>query len=232
MDWQVRAGAHHLLVELEAEAGIPGAVDGRAYARLLSNVLWQQRLRTLQGTRTALEIEQLTRTSAISARAAREDPLTGLGNRRALDEVLAELLQRPDGEAQEHCLILLDIDGFKTVNDTYGHPVGDEVLRGVAAALRSATRSDDLLVRLGGDEFVVLAANATLAQGEERAARIRRAMQGTDWDAVAPGLQVHASIGVGATEGVTPLTALLGIADAFMYADKRRAGVRVAAVGR
>jgi diguanylate cyclase (GGDEF)-like protein len=228
IDWQVRASAHHLLVELEAEAGTPGAMDGRAYAQLLSNVLWQQRLRTLQGTRTALEIEHLKRTSEIATRAAREDPLTGLGNRRALDEALVLLLQRPSGEAQQHCLMLLDIDGFKSVNDTHGHPIGDQVLCGVAAAMRGATRSDDLLVRLGGDEFVVLAADTTLAQGEERAARIHRAVERTDWDSVTPGLRVHTSIGVGATDGTTPVTALFDVADALMYADKRRKRLRVA----
>jgi diguanylate cyclase (GGDEF)-like protein len=227
----VGAGAHHLLVELEAEAGIPGADDGRTYARLLSNVLWQQRLRTLQGTRTALEMEQLKRTTEIATKAAREDPLTGLGNRRALDEALAELLQRPGGEAQEHCLLLLDIDQFKAVNDTYGHLVGDEVLRRIATALRSATRSADLLVRLGGDEFVVLAADASRNQGDERASRIRTAVEATDWGALAPGLCVHTSIGVGATDGATPVTALLPLADKFMYADTRRARPRVAETG-
>jgi diguanylate cyclase (GGDEF) domain len=227
MDWQVVAGAHHLLVELEADAGIPGAEDGRAYARLLSNALWQQRLRTLQGTRGTLEMEQLKRTTEIATKTAGEDPLTGLGNRRALDEALAELLKRPAGETQEHCLLLLDIDDFKSVNDTYGHVVGDEVLRHVATALRSATRSNDLLVRLGGDEFVVLAADATRAHGEQRASRIQTALESTDWGALAPGLRVHTSVGVGATDGLAPVTALLALADQSMYADKRRVRARI-----
>jgi diguanylate cyclase (GGDEF)-like protein len=221
MDWQVRAAAHYLLVELEAEAGVPGAVDGRAYGRVLSHVLWLQRLRTLQGTRTALDMEALQRTTDIATRAAREDPLTGLGNRRALDEALSALAQEPGPEVPQHCLLLIDIDGFKRVNDTYGHSVGDQVLKGVAAALRSSARSEDLLVRLGGDEFVVLAAGATRAQGEERATRIHAAIERTDWDLVTPGLRVRVSAGVGASDGATPVTGLIELADAFMYADKR-----------
>lgn len=93
IDWQVTAGAHYLLIELEAEAGVPGAVAGKAYGQLLSNALWQQRLRTLQGARSAHDVERLQRTTEIATRAAREDSLTGLGNRRALDEALVRLEQ-------------------------------------------------------------------------------------------------------------------------------------------
>jgi diguanylate cyclase (GGDEF)-like protein len=222
IDWQVTAGAHYLLVELEAEAGVPGAAHGRAYGRLLSEVNWQQRLRTLQGARSALDFERLQRTSQIATQAAREDPLTGLGNRRALEEALAALAQDPAVGTQQHSLVLIDLDEFKSVNDRYGHLAGDEVLRAVGRALRASARNTDLLIRLGGDEFVVLAAGATKAEGAALAARIHQAIDATDWEALGHRLHVHASIGLGATSGPTLVRDLLGAADASMYAEKRR----------
>ena len=221
IDWQVTAVAHYLLVELEAEAGVPGAQEGRDYGRLLSDVLWQQRLQTLQGARSALEFERLQRITEIATVAAREDSLTGLGNRRALDEALVRL-EGPDGECQEHSLVLIDLDGFKSVNDSYGHLIGDDVLREVARTLRSCARRADLLVRLGGDEFVVLAAGATSREAAALAARIEAAINATNWADIAPGLAVRASIGFAATGGATLVADLVGAADASMYADKRR----------
>lgn len=222
VDWQVTAGAHHLLIELEAEAGVPGAMAGRAYGRLLSNALWQQRLRTLQGARSALEVERLQHTTEIATRAAREDSLTGLGNRRALDEALARLEQSPDSDHVAHSLVLIDVDGFKSVNDTYGHQVGDEVLKAVARTLRTCARRADLLIRLGGDEFVVVAAGATKLEAAALAARIHDSIKSTDWAAIAPGLQVGISIGFAATGAGSLVSDLFGAADAAMYDDKRR----------
>jgi diguanylate cyclase (GGDEF)-like protein len=229
IDWQVTAGAHYLLVELKAEAGLPDAEEGRAYGRLLSDVLWQQHLQTLQGARSALDVERLQRRNETATRAAREDSLTGLGNRRALDEALVRLERNVDGERQEHSLVLFDLDAFKSVNDTYGHLVGDEVLKEVARTLRSCARRADLLVRLGGDEFVVLAAGATELEAAALAARIHAAIDSADWTGIARGLQVHISIGLAATGAGTHVTDLIGAADASMYADKRRHRVGVAA---
>ena len=222
IDWQVAAGAHYLLVELEAEAGVPGAAHGQAYGRLLSELNWQQRLRTLQGARSALDFERLHRTTEIATRAAREDPLTGLGNRRALDEALAGLAQNAGVGTQDHSLVLIDLDAFKSVNDKYGHLIGDDVLKAVGAALRASARNTDLLIRLGGDEFVVLAAGTTQPEGAALAARIHQAIDGTDWEAVEPGLHIRASVGLGTTGGPILVSDLLGAADASMYAEKRR----------
>jgi GGDEF domain-containing protein len=87
-----------------------------------------------QRARSALEVERLQRTAEIATRVAREDALTGLGNRRALDELLVRLEQSPAAELHEHALVLIDLDGFKAVNDTYGHLVGDDVLGAAAAS--------------------------------------------------------------------------------------------------
>jgi diguanylate cyclase len=86
---------------------------------------------------------------------AHTDPLTGLANRRALDERIAQLLQ-PSVEAPSFKLVLLDLDGFKPVNDRFGHAFGDKLLRSVADRLRDMIGSGGLVARQGGDEFAVL----------------------------------------------------------------------------
>jgi diguanylate cyclase (GGDEF)-like protein len=227
-DWQVMAAAAHLLVDLQAEQGLPGALAGREYGRLLSSVLWAQRLHTLQGARTALDVERLQRARETAERAAREDPLTGLGNRRALEEALARL-RAPStfggraSDAVVHSLLLFDVDGFKAVNDSYGHLVGDDVLRAVAEALSGRARCDDVLVRLGGDEFVVLAPGATAEAARDLVNRMRAGLEAVDLTSLAPGLELRVSIGVATTGRTTRLEDLVGAADAAMYASKHDA---------
>ncbi|MDR3098742.1 MAG: GGDEF domain-containing protein [Paraburkholderia sp.] len=88
---------------------------------------------------------------------AATDPLTGLSNRVRLEQAIGRTLAIRGPEASQAALLLIDLDGFKEVNDAYGHAVGDELLRSFAAALASNTRRGDTLARLGGDEFVLLA---------------------------------------------------------------------------
>lgn len=224
-DWQVAASARWLLVELEAAAGIPGAAAGRSYGQLLSRVLWQQRLSTLQGARAALDVERLRRDNEIAVRAAAEDPLTGVGNRRALTEALhaAELAQQVEVGRTPTSLLLVDLDSFKAINDVHGHVVGDEVLRQVAAALRSVARAPDTVVRLGGDEFVVLAAGADTDAGRLLAARAERAITAVRIDSPAGALTLRASVGVATTADDVSVADLLERADAAMYEAKGRA---------
>jgi diguanylate cyclase (GGDEF)-like protein len=201
-DWQVAASAQWLLVEMEAKAGVPGAAAGRAYAGLLSRVLWQQRLSTLHGAQAALQVERLHRDKERAQQAANEDPLTGVGNRRVLDEALLAMRTDPPpvalaGPPTPCSLLVVDLDDFKVINDTYGHVVGDEVLRAVAMALRGVARADDLVVRLGGDEFVILAVGVDDEAGARLAQRVT--------DAVS-------SLVVGTAGGVIPLSASVGVA--------------------
>ena len=90
-------------------------------------------------------------------RLAMEDPLTGLPNRRQFEDALKAALGAPPRAGGSHGVLLLDLNGFKRVNDVHGHPVGDEVLIGVAARLKASVRENDMVARLGGDEFAVLA---------------------------------------------------------------------------
>lgn len=96
---------------------------------------------------------------------AMQDPLTGLPNRRQFDEALRSALAALPAEPEAHAVLLLDLNGFKKINDVHGHPVGDQVLIHVGARLMRAVREGDLVARLGGDEFAVLARNVAGAEG-------------------------------------------------------------------
>lgn len=102
-------------------------------------------------------------------RAALIDPLTGLYNRRAFEEIIAELWQ----DEQPLTLLVIDIDHFKKINDTYGHQVGDVVIREVASVLRRGIRGEDYAVRYGGEEFIVLLPDTDLAGGMRVAENLR-----------------------------------------------------------
>ncbi|WP_322052765.1 sensor domain-containing diguanylate cyclase [Paraburkholderia bannensis] len=148
------------------------------------------------------------------------DPLTGLANRRALDEELCTTL----AQANPFALCFIDLDGFKGINDRYGHDTGDALLREVAIRLTSTVRAGDFVSRPGGDEFVVVSRGVTEAASAERIARaLCQALAGP---LVAGGqvIECSASVGValhGANEsGVGPDEALC-LADAAMYEAKR-----------
>jgi diguanylate cyclase (GGDEF)-like protein len=96
---------------------------------------------------------------------AMQDPLTGLPNRRQFDTALKAALNTPPPASEAHAVLLLDLNGFKKINDIHGHPVGDQVLINVAARLLRAVREGDLVARLGGDEFIVLARNVDGPEG-------------------------------------------------------------------
>lgn len=128
--------------------------------------LLQARLETSQQEteRLRAELEQQRREAQI-------DPLTGLFNRRALDAHLNRLMTTEEGEKLS--MVLLDIDYFKQVNDTYGHALGDAVIRSVANTIRKCIRGDDYPVRFGGEEFLVLLPNTSLDGAAKVAETIR-----------------------------------------------------------
>jgi diguanylate cyclase (GGDEF)-like protein len=108
---------------------------------------------------------------------ARTDPLTGLDNRLALDEMLASELRRAQLGRQPLSILVADLNGFKEINDRFGHLNGDECLREAAAALSSSARGLDRCFRWGGDEFVMVLPDTDHADAEDFAARLRRAVQ-------------------------------------------------------
>jgi diguanylate cyclase (GGDEF)-like protein len=110
------------------------------------------------------------------------DPLTGLYNRRYLDETMARELPRARRLGESTGVILIDLDEFKRLNDTFGHDAGDNVLERVGDLLRSATRNSDIACRFGGEEFAVILPNATLQVARNRAEAIRSALEALKLD--------------------------------------------------
>lgn len=167
-------------------------------------------------SRVAVEKES-DRAAAVLRRQARFDALTGLANRYELEEQLSRALHAPDGGRV--ALLVADLDGFKPINDSYGHAVGDEVLAAVARRLRSCVRADDTVARLGGDEFVVLTRVTSALEPTELAARIRTAL--SDPVQTSEGvLTVAASLGVAVADVDSDAAELLRQADRAMYRVK------------
>ncbi len=183
---------------------------GIAVAAVLGALIWawsrEERMRKLQ-------------------READEDSLSGLRTRRRFEEEVRAAMARSRRDGGTGALLMIDLDRFKAINDTYGHAAGDRVIREVAAVLRARTREGDLVGRLGGDEFAVALPSARPEEAAVVAEAIVRAIrgQGSDDKEVAG---VTASVGV-AVFGTDPLmsyTTLLSKADAAMYAAKEAGG--------
>lgn len=183
-----------------------------------------QQLFRLYAAQAAVAIAN-ARLLAESRLLASHDSLTGVLNRRSL----VERLEAEVAEARRHgdafCVLMCDLDGLKQVNDTAGHLVGDEVLRGVARGILRAARTEDSVARFGGDEFVLLLPRTSFVQGQEFVARLSSLLR--DLSYVWGGRErelPRVSIGVAAfpDDGLTA-DALIAAADARMYMDKSRA---------
>ena len=166
-------------------------------------------------------VEQLRQHQLRLREQATHDTLTGLANRALFNETLdSETLDNATGAGEPVSAILIDLDDFKTVNDTLGHPVGDELLIEVARRLRTAMRPDDLVARLGGDEFAVLLPRSDARQAAEVAARIVEALS----PPVRLGdreLAANASVGVAERAPHDLPADLLRHADVALYTAKR-----------
>ena len=150
-------------------------------------------------------------------RESRTDGLTGLANRRSWDEAL----QREEGRRQRYGyaygILVIDLDGFKQINDQEGHAKGDAVLRNAADVMRAVIRDTDLLARVGGDEFTVLSLDPTSSGLAELVSRLRTALEQA---------RIQASIGFAMSEPKTTLDQTWAKADASMYRSKGRSEVQ------
>ncbi|MEM8745905.1 MAG: GGDEF domain-containing protein [Actinomycetota bacterium] len=160
----------------------------------------------------------------VLADAVATDALTGVRSRRWLDRMLDDLA---DG-AGSVTVVMLDLDHFKTVNDRFGHIVGDEVLQRVGRILRESSRGDDAIARFGGEEFVAVLPGASRTVAEAFTSRIRQLLRDEDWTELADGLDVRLSAGL-ATGRVADIRAVMHEADGALYEAKRRGRDRVVA---
>jgi diguanylate cyclase (GGDEF)-like protein len=157
-----------------------------------------------------------------SRRRARHDPLTGLLNRFGLAETLRMSAQAANPAAGACIVFCLDLDGFKQVNDSLGHLVGDRLLQGVAARLTAATRATDLVGRIGGDEFVVIAPGMPAAEGSRFADSLVRRIADERY-LLEPGVTAGIGVSIGfacAPEDGTRIEDLRRLADSALYRVK------------
>ncbi|MGI9455113.1 MAG: GGDEF domain-containing protein [Aeoliella sp.] len=150
------------------------------------------------------------------------DPLTGLASRAAIEERIERLEMHPPSETGDLAVLFIDLNGFKQINDRWGHLVGDKVLTAVAARLSGAVRSNDLIARFGGDEFVVLVEG--FRRRDELAPLVDRLRKAAEQPIeISEGkVQISASIGLAlSSEGKQSLRDLISEADRRMYAEKQ-----------
>jgi diguanylate cyclase (GGDEF)-like protein/PAS domain S-box-containing protein len=173
-----------------------------------------------------LIIEDITDRKALEAQLVHRslhDALTGLPNRLLFADRLRHALERGQREQTPTCVLLVDLDGFKAINDAYGHPIGDLVLVAFADRLRSVLRASDTAARLGGDEFSIVCENTDRSDAEVLADRLRESVQDPLTLAGAT-VVLGMSIGIGtAPGGADPdevLERVVREADDAMYADK------------
>lgn len=186
----------------------------------------EHRLRDeLAKAHAALAIESAERRARADElyRQSREDGLTGLPNRRDFTERMAEERRRAQTFGEALCIVMIDIDHFKRVNDAHGHAAGDQALIEVARRLRSALRPGDLVARLGGEEFAALLPHATTNEATTLCERLREAVAESSIAINGKSVTMDVTISVGCTRHVPPEStdAALSRADARLYAAKR-----------
>jgi diguanylate cyclase (GGDEF)-like protein len=160
------------------------------------------------------------------ARKAMIDGLTGLWNRAYFENRLNTELSLARRAQQRLACVMIDLDHFKLVNDRFGHPFGDEVLRSVAQILSETGRSEDVVCRYGGEEFVLLAPNTRAEAAVELAERARRAIESHEWNHGGKTVSVTCSAGVADLQN-SPPPSILERADAALYQAKHDGRNRV-----
>ncbi|MCK5930781.1 MAG: GGDEF domain-containing protein [Fulvimarina manganoxydans] len=170
---------------------------------------------------------RLERRSQDLEHAAVTDPLTGLHNRRFFDEAVHHYLQAFDRIGRPLAFMLLDLDHFKSINDTYGHDVGDEVLKAVANCLFEFTRHHDIVARLGGEEFAIVAPNMNKTECHAFADRLREAISKLTIKVGNVHLRVTVSVGITISQRSDAFPEFYKRADVNLYNAKQTGRNRV-----
>jgi diguanylate cyclase (GGDEF)-like protein/PAS domain S-box-containing protein len=202
----------------DADLELEGRGRGKFWVELSVNPLGPNLMQGLLN-----DITERKRTESAAHELASRDSVTGLLNRRGLDGALAGLLNSPNPESRQLAVLLVDLDYFKAVNDTYGHAAGDLVLGEVANVLSAAVRRTDIVGRVGGDEFVVLLpGNEGTLKAEEIAASIIAGVSRPIDLGDGRKARIGASVGIALTGQIRePAAELLRRADVAMYAAKQ-----------
>ncbi len=184
---------------------------------------WATRVAALGAMRALVRVERVSEEFEQLDRDAHLDDLTGVGNRRALERYLADLAV---AKVRQAAFVMVDVDHFKSVNDRFGHLVGDGTLTRVGGALQETVRAEDLVVRLGGDEFAVVLSDTDLVAASVRARAILDRLHAEPWSELAPGLAISVSLGVTAGDP-GDVRRLRQSADQALYEAKAAGGDRV-----
>jgi diguanylate cyclase (GGDEF)-like protein len=209
-------------VQLSLERATLEAREARRHSELLNAKNRQLAEAHTELERRANELETL---HAQLREQAERDPLTGVHNRRYLARALERLTH--ERAAGQLSLAVLDVDHFKTINDSFGHAAGDEVLIRIARLLCDHLRESDSIIRSGGEEFIILMPRTAALAATACCERIRRAVNTEAWSSVADGLNVTTSLGVATTDCPNDLEAVIRLADERLYEAKRNGRDRV-----
>lgn len=237
-----RHGLTAIRVRARQEQAELHAAQGDHRAAFTEHKLFHEQLVELQSAQRdarARAVQAMYETSEARRQSRRyrelslRDPLTGLYNRRHIDEQLIRLLGPGGLPAASASVALVDLDHFKRVNDTFGHDVGDAVLRRVAGLLQAAVPADgaralggSFAARMGGEEFLLVLVDTAPPDAAALAEELRTAIAGHAWEDLTGAVPVTASIGVTGAADETP-AALLGRADALLYRAKAQGRDRV-----
>jgi diguanylate cyclase (GGDEF)-like protein len=157
------------------------------------------------------------------------DSLTGLYNRRHFLELAEQSLSQAERSGQDSCIAILDVDFFKAVNDTFGHDIGDDVLKLVADQIKCNARAGDVLARWGGEEFVLLMTNSNITGAQELLERIRQSVRTAASEFKGATLSLTISGGVAAIASKAQLLEALTLADHALYESKHNGRDRITA---
>ncbi len=224
-------GKYHLKQGIRSIAYIPLIVKGEAIGSIIlgsriPNAYSQRHMMLLEqlASQIAMSVEN-SRLYAEASKKARIDELTGLLNRRSLDELIVAEISRHSRYGGTFSIIILDLDGFKAFNDSYGHPAGDKLLARIGNILKSTIRSADQAFRYGGDEFAILLPNTPIDATNLVAERTRKQVASKTRT---NDISITASLGLASwpADGIGPAE-VIAAADAALYQAKRSGGNKI-----